>query len=146
MLKTISQTEINYRDTSLSDSSGGGRLRSGDRFPWFTWDGSDSFKWLGQRVMSSCPLAVLHLSTLLDGGAGQQNLCARSNHRCRTSIRFTQTWQRHRPPRHAYRQHYQWLSMTGKIMTAKMQTYQGRQAATALQTVGCRSPRSVRTA
>lgn len=46
MFKTISQTLIAYRKSSLSDGSGSGAVRSGDRFPWFEWDGGNSFQWL----------------------------------------------------------------------------------------------------
>ena len=46
MFKTISQTRIAYRAGPLSDGSGGGALRSGDRFPWFAWPGGNSHSWL----------------------------------------------------------------------------------------------------
>lgn len=46
MFKTISQTRISYAGSSLSDGSRSRKLRSGDRFPWFTWDGGNSFEWL----------------------------------------------------------------------------------------------------
>ena len=46
MFRTISQTRISYRGSSLSDGSGSSALRSGDRFPWFEWDGGNSFDWL----------------------------------------------------------------------------------------------------
>ncbi len=46
MFKTISQTRISYRGSSLSDGSGSGALRSGDRFPWFEWEDGNSFDWL----------------------------------------------------------------------------------------------------
>lgn len=46
MFKTISQTVIDYRKSSLSDGSGSRSIRSGDRFPWFEWDGGNSFEWL----------------------------------------------------------------------------------------------------
>lgn len=46
MFKTISQTVIDYRKSSLSDGSGTRSIRSGDRFPWFEWDGGNSFEWL----------------------------------------------------------------------------------------------------
>ena len=46
MFKTISQTRITYRGSSLTDGSGSGGLRSGDRFPWFEWEGGNSFEWL----------------------------------------------------------------------------------------------------
>lgn len=45
MFKTISQTRINYRKSSLSDKSRCGSLCSGDRFPWFEWDGGNSYEW-----------------------------------------------------------------------------------------------------
>ena len=48
MFRTISQTRISYRKSPLSDGSGSRRLRSGDRFPWFTWNGGNSFEWLSQ--------------------------------------------------------------------------------------------------
>jgi len=46
MFKTISQTRIAYRESSLSDGSGSRGLQSGDRFPWFEWEGGNSFDWL----------------------------------------------------------------------------------------------------
>ncbi len=46
MFKTISQTRIGYRNSSLSDGSRSGEIRSGDRFPWFQWNGGNSFDWL----------------------------------------------------------------------------------------------------
>ncbi len=46
VFKTISQTLITYRKSSLSDRSGSGAVKSGDRFPWFEWDGGTSFQWL----------------------------------------------------------------------------------------------------
>jgi len=46
LFKTISQTVIDYRKSSLSDGSGSRSIRSGDRFPWFEWDGGNSFEWL----------------------------------------------------------------------------------------------------
>ncbi len=46
MFKTISQTVIDYRTSSLSDGSRSGSLQSGGRFPWFEWDGGNSFDWL----------------------------------------------------------------------------------------------------
>lgn len=46
LFKTISQTVIDYRKSSLSDGSGSRSVRSGDRFPWFEWDGGNSFEWL----------------------------------------------------------------------------------------------------
>jgi len=46
MFKTISQTRIEYRNSSLSDGSRSGTIRSGDRFPWFQWEGGNSFNWL----------------------------------------------------------------------------------------------------
>ncbi|NNE23993.1 MAG: hypothetical protein HKN11_15430 [Rhizobiales bacterium] len=46
MFKTVSQTRIAYRKSPLSDGSGSRSLRSGDRFPWFEWDGGNSFDWL----------------------------------------------------------------------------------------------------
>ena len=46
MFKTISQIRIAYPKSSLSDGSGSSSLRSGDRFPWFEWDGGNSFDWL----------------------------------------------------------------------------------------------------
>jgi len=48
MFKTVSQTRIHYRDAGLSDGSGTGPLRSGDRFPWFEWEGGNSFDWLSE--------------------------------------------------------------------------------------------------
>jgi len=48
MFKTVSQTRIHYRDAGLSDGSGTGTLRSGDRFPWFEWEGGNSFDWLSE--------------------------------------------------------------------------------------------------
>lgn len=48
MFKTVSQTRIHYRNVGLSDGSGRGSLRSGDRFPWFAWDGGNSFDWLSE--------------------------------------------------------------------------------------------------
>ena len=46
MFKTVSQTRIAYRKSSLSDGSRSGTVRSGDRFPWFEWDGGNSYEWL----------------------------------------------------------------------------------------------------
>ncbi|MGH1418692.1 MAG: FAD-dependent monooxygenase [Hyphomicrobiaceae bacterium] len=46
MFKTISQTLITYRNSALSDGSGSRSIQSGDRFPWFEWDDSNSFEWL----------------------------------------------------------------------------------------------------
>ena len=46
LFKTVSQTRINYRKSALSDGSRSGAIHSGDRFPWFEWDGGDSFEWL----------------------------------------------------------------------------------------------------
>ncbi|MEO9874346.1 MAG: FAD-dependent monooxygenase [Anderseniella sp.] len=46
LFKTISQTVIDYRKSSLSDGSGSRSIRSGDRFPWFEWEGGNSFEWL----------------------------------------------------------------------------------------------------
>ncbi|MDA7949230.1 MAG: FAD-dependent monooxygenase [Hyphomicrobiaceae bacterium] len=46
MFKTISQTRITYRGSSLTDGSRSGTLHSGDRFPWFEWEGGNSFDWL----------------------------------------------------------------------------------------------------
>ena len=46
MFKTVSQTRITYRGSSLSDGSRHRSLRSGDRFPWFEWQGGNSFDWL----------------------------------------------------------------------------------------------------
>lgn len=46
MFRTISQTRIDYRDSALSDGSRSGTIRAGDRFPWFEWDGGNSFDWL----------------------------------------------------------------------------------------------------
>lgn len=48
LFRTISQTRISYRGSSLSDGSRSARLRSGDRFPWFTWEGGDSFGWFSK--------------------------------------------------------------------------------------------------
>ena len=48
MFKTVSQTRITYRNSSLSDGSRCGSLRSGDRFPWFEWEGGDSYDWLAK--------------------------------------------------------------------------------------------------
>ncbi len=64
MFKTISQTRISYRDSSLSDGSGPPALRSGDRFPWFEWEGGNSFDWL-----SGVGYVVLRL-----GGAASENV------------------------------------------------------------------------
>lgn len=46
LFKTISQTRINYRKSPLSDGSRSKSLQSGDRFPWFEWEGGNSFEWL----------------------------------------------------------------------------------------------------
>lgn len=46
MFKTISQTRIIYRKSSLSDGSHIGSVHSGDRFPWFEWNGGNSYDWL----------------------------------------------------------------------------------------------------
>jgi 2-polyprenyl-6-methoxyphenol hydroxylase-like FAD-dependent oxidoreductase len=46
MFKTISQTRIAYRKSSLSDGSRCGAIHSGDRFPWFEWDDGNSYDWL----------------------------------------------------------------------------------------------------
>ncbi len=46
LFKTISQTVIDYRRSPLSDGSGSRAVRSGDRFPWFEWEGGNSFEWL----------------------------------------------------------------------------------------------------
>lgn len=46
MFKTVSQIRISYRHSALSDGSRSGKLRSGDRLPWFEWDGGNSFDWL----------------------------------------------------------------------------------------------------
>ena len=46
MFKTVSQTRITYRNSSLSDKSRSGSLHSGDRFPWFEWNGGNSYDWL----------------------------------------------------------------------------------------------------
>ncbi len=56
MFKTISQTRINYRKSSLSSGSKAGSVRSGDRFPWFEWEGGNSFDWL-----SAIGSVVLHM-------------------------------------------------------------------------------------
>lgn len=48
MFKTVSQTRIHYRKSPLSDGTGTGALRSGDRFPWFNWEDGNSFDWLQQ--------------------------------------------------------------------------------------------------
>lgn len=49
MFKTISQTRITYRNSALSNGVGTGALHSGDRFPWFEWDGGNSFDWLSNE-------------------------------------------------------------------------------------------------
>ena len=46
MFKTVSQTRISYRSGMLSDGSRSGSIHSGDRFPWFEWDGGSSYDWL----------------------------------------------------------------------------------------------------
>ena len=46
MFETISQTLITYRKSAISDGTRHGALASGDRFPWFEWDGGNSFEWL----------------------------------------------------------------------------------------------------
>lgn len=46
LFKTISQTLIEYRNSPLSDGSRSGPLKSGDRFPWFEWEGGNSYDWL----------------------------------------------------------------------------------------------------
>ncbi len=46
MFKTVSQTRITYRQSSLSDGSRSGSIHSGDRFPWFEWDNGNSYDWL----------------------------------------------------------------------------------------------------
>jgi len=48
LFKTISQTRIAYRQSALSHGAHRGPLRAGDRFPWFRWEGGDSFEWLAQ--------------------------------------------------------------------------------------------------
>ena len=60
MFKTVSQTLINYRKSSLSDGSRYGPLQSGDRFPWFEWEGGNSYDWL-----TEIGYVVLHM-----GGMG----------------------------------------------------------------------------
>lgn len=46
MFKTISQIRIAYPQSSLSDGSHSGPIHAGDRFPWFEWEGGNSFDWL----------------------------------------------------------------------------------------------------
>ncbi|MFY0611458.1 MAG: FAD-dependent monooxygenase [Hyphomicrobiaceae bacterium] len=46
MFKTVSQTRISYRGRMLSDGTRSGSIHSGDRFPWFEWDGGSSYDWL----------------------------------------------------------------------------------------------------
>ncbi|MEQ1672480.1 MAG: FAD-dependent monooxygenase, partial [Hyphomicrobium sp.] len=46
MFKTISQIRIAYHKSGLSDGSHYGPLHAGDRFPWFEWEGGNSFDWL----------------------------------------------------------------------------------------------------
>ena len=46
MFKTVSQTRISYRSGMLSDGSRSGSIHSGDRFPWFEWNGGNSYDWL----------------------------------------------------------------------------------------------------
>ena len=48
MFKTVSQTRIAYRESSISDGSRSGALRAGDRFPWFEWRDGNSFDWLAE--------------------------------------------------------------------------------------------------
>ncbi len=48
MFRTVSQTRISYPYSMLSDGSRNGTLRSGDRFPWFEWDGGNSYDWLSR--------------------------------------------------------------------------------------------------
>lgn len=48
LFKTISQTRIAYRRSALGDGSCSGPLRAGDRFPWFEWEGGNSFDWLAK--------------------------------------------------------------------------------------------------
>ncbi|MEQ1650352.1 MAG: FAD-dependent monooxygenase [Hyphomicrobiaceae bacterium] len=46
LFKTISQIRIAYRRSSLSDGSRSRSIHAGDRFPWFEWQGGNSFDWL----------------------------------------------------------------------------------------------------
>lgn len=46
MFKTVSQTRIAYRKSSLSVASRSGAVHAGDRFPWFEWDDGNSYDWL----------------------------------------------------------------------------------------------------
>lgn len=48
LFKTISQIRIAYRQSSLSDGPRSGPFHAGDRFPWFEWDGGNSFDWLAE--------------------------------------------------------------------------------------------------
>ncbi|MEQ1711968.1 MAG: FAD-dependent monooxygenase [Hyphomicrobium sp.] len=48
LFKTISQIRIAYRDSALSEGSRSGPIRAGDRFPWFEWEGGNSFDWLAR--------------------------------------------------------------------------------------------------
>ena len=82
MFKTISQTVIDYRNSSLSDGSGSSSVRSGDRLPWFEWDGGNSFEWLAGgrlcgaaagrlfRALQSAGLVVVRSHTIDVNGAG----------------------------------------------------------------------------
>jgi 2-polyprenyl-6-methoxyphenol hydroxylase-like FAD-dependent oxidoreductase len=40
---TLSQTRLNYRGRALSVDRLGGRVKAGDRFPWFAWGGGDIY-------------------------------------------------------------------------------------------------------
>ena len=48
VFKVVSQMFINYRGSPISQRQTSGNYESGDRFPWFSWEGGHAFEWFRQ--------------------------------------------------------------------------------------------------